>query len=245
MIYIDKNKVKRPANLDSKITKDRRKEIIKANKFLKGAKYNKRYKTADVKKTLEKLYNNKCAYCETNIERWDVEHFRPKSLYPWLAYSWDNLLLACPTCNGHKSNHFETINEKAKLETHDLEIIHNLSEKYNKKENNKFVHPELEKNIESKIVFDQDGVISSEDERIQYTIKICKLDRDKLNIERKKQVLDNYNKYVMNAYLMFENDDKNFKKAVKAINKTFIEQANLNENNFIAFRKFAVKNFII
>ena len=245
MIHIDKTKTTRPSQLDSNTTKKRREECIKAKKYLKGNKYNARYKTKDVKKALEELYHNKCAFCETNVERWDVEHFRPKSLYPWLAFSWDNLLLACPTCNGNKSNHFETITKRAKFEPKDLKNIHNLSKKYDAIENNKFIHPELETDIEDKIKFDKDGKIFTKDERLQYTIDTCKLAREKLNIERKKQVLDTYEKTVMSLFIVFEDDEKNFKKAIDAVNTTFKEQAETLTNNFRAFRRFAVKNFII
>src|SRR5882724_3165096 len=38
---------------------------------------------------------NKCAYCDTPTKAvafGDVEHFRPKSKYWWLAYNYDNYL---------------------------------------------------------------------------------------------------------------------------------------------------------
>lgn len=45
--------------------------------------------------------HEKCCYCERYPEeRWqDVEHFRPKSAYWWLAWTWSNLLFACKPCN--------------------------------------------------------------------------------------------------------------------------------------------------
>lgn len=46
--------------------------------------------------------NNKCAYCETPtrvVAYGDVEHFRPKSVYWWLAYSYENYLPSCGSCN--------------------------------------------------------------------------------------------------------------------------------------------------
>ncbi|MBI4604805.1 MAG: hypothetical protein HY721_22815 [Planctomycetes bacterium] len=37
----------------------------------------------------------------------DVEHFRPKKIYWWLAYCYDNMLYACQLCNqSFKSDHF-------------------------------------------------------------------------------------------------------------------------------------------
>ena len=58
------------------------------------------WKTA--KQQLKKESNGKCAYCEANTEvvaHGDVEHFRPKSIYWWLAYTYDNYLYACQICN--------------------------------------------------------------------------------------------------------------------------------------------------
>ena len=45
---------------------------------------------------------NKCAYCETPtavIAYGDVEHYRPKSKFWWLAYVYDNYLASCTVCN--------------------------------------------------------------------------------------------------------------------------------------------------
>jgi hypothetical protein len=44
----------------------------------------------------------KCAYCEAftaSVVYGDVEHYRPKSVYWWLAYCYDNYLFACAICN--------------------------------------------------------------------------------------------------------------------------------------------------
>ncbi|MEZ5716002.1 MAG: hypothetical protein R3D85_13040 [Paracoccaceae bacterium] len=46
--------------------------------------------------------SGKCAYCESAVTatyHGDVEHFRPKSVYWWLAYVYDNYLLSCAICN--------------------------------------------------------------------------------------------------------------------------------------------------
>lgn len=44
----------------------------------------------------------KCAYCECSVPQvahGDVEHFRPKSKYWWLAYCYENYLFSCQICN--------------------------------------------------------------------------------------------------------------------------------------------------
>lgn len=77
----------------------------------------KEYNGDDVKEALEKLFNGKCAYCEskyTHIMPMDVEHFRPKSIYPWLKFNWDNLLPSCIDCNRKRYQDIQTgKNEKA------------------------------------------------------------------------------------------------------------------------------------
>lgn len=64
-------------------------------------------------KILWTAQHHKCCYCEQKITKDynDVEHYRPKTTadrspgcmlkhgYWWLAYTWENLLFACPSCN--------------------------------------------------------------------------------------------------------------------------------------------------
>ncbi len=62
------------------------------------------------KSALKKDVAGKCAYCEASTEvvaHGDVEHFRPKSVYWWLAYCFDNYLFSCQICNQtHKGDNF-------------------------------------------------------------------------------------------------------------------------------------------
>ena len=63
-----------------------------------------------VKEQLFKESGDKCAYCEANIKvvaYGDVEHYRPKSIYWWLAYCYDNYVVSCAICNQrYKSDNF-------------------------------------------------------------------------------------------------------------------------------------------
>ncbi len=54
------------------------------------------------KPQLLKESRGKCADCETPtavVAYGDVEHYRPKSKYWWLAYCYDNYLASCQICN--------------------------------------------------------------------------------------------------------------------------------------------------
>lgn len=63
---------------------------------------------------------DKCAYCETPtkvVDYGDVEHFRPKSKYWWLAYCYDNYLVSCAICNQrYKKDEFPVRNEQHRMQ---------------------------------------------------------------------------------------------------------------------------------
>ena len=50
----------------------------------------------------------RCGYCEDSVGD-EVEHIRPKDLYPEAVFAWENYLLACGPCNGAKNNRFSVI----------------------------------------------------------------------------------------------------------------------------------------
>lgn len=63
-----------------------------------------------VARDLGLMQHRRCCYCEVFVhqEYNDVEHYRPCSLYWWLAWDWSNLLFACSRCNRkHKNDSFE------------------------------------------------------------------------------------------------------------------------------------------
>lgn len=68
------------------------------------------------KAALKKESGGKCAYCEAPtdvVAHGDVEHFRPKSVYWWLALCFDNYLYSCQICNQtYKGDNFPTSGAK-------------------------------------------------------------------------------------------------------------------------------------
>jgi len=62
---------------------------------------------------LADAYEDVCAYSARYIDPTTgartVDHALPKSLYPYEAYSWSNLRLACLTMNRRKDNHEDVI----------------------------------------------------------------------------------------------------------------------------------------
>jgi len=61
----------------------------------------------EVKRVLDRMCSGarRCAYCEDSAAD-EVEHVRPKDLYPHVVFAWDNYIYACGPCNGPKGSHF-------------------------------------------------------------------------------------------------------------------------------------------
>ena len=72
-----------------------------------------RYRHPDVVSELWNMQHGKCCYCERMIPATghgkSVEHFAPKSIFKDRRNHWSNLFLACPKCNGTKSNQFPVL----------------------------------------------------------------------------------------------------------------------------------------
>jgi 5-methylcytosine-specific restriction endonuclease McrA len=47
----------------------------------------------------------RCCYCEDSAAD-EVEHIKPKNLYPEVCFAWHNYLYACGPCNGPKNDRF-------------------------------------------------------------------------------------------------------------------------------------------
>ena len=53
---------------------------------------------------------SKCAYCESRMEHVspsNIEHIKPKDSFPELVVDWNNLTLACSTCNSRKGTYYD------------------------------------------------------------------------------------------------------------------------------------------
>ncbi len=206
--------------------------------------YNKKdaklFKQKDTKEALHKIYKGKCAFCEQKLsiggDRTDtrtIEHYRPKSRYYWLAFSWDNLLLCCRGCNKNKADNFEILGQEALYDDSFIENIHSSTVEYQNREQPKMVHPELESVVEQ-LSFSKKGKIDSNDSRVQYTIDTCYLNRPDL-IEKRKTVIDEFFKKIK--------DRKLAKKPINDILKSLVDDIKQKEEDFLAFRYWIFKNY--
>lgn len=64
----------------------------------------------EIRNRLAAMTQTHCAFCDGRIgveSRETVEHFRPKSRFPELAYAWDNLFPCCDLCQSMKREQFD------------------------------------------------------------------------------------------------------------------------------------------
>lgn len=111
---LDKPTVKTLAGLQKKIDDvgDYAGRVTAANAAWK-AKTGSKAKAAafaSIRTTLEKMCvgSRRCAYCEDSAAD-EVEHIKPKNLFPQHSFQWANYLFACGPCNGPKSNRYGTV----------------------------------------------------------------------------------------------------------------------------------------
>jgi uncharacterized protein (TIGR02646 family) len=145
-----------------------------------GDKPTPKYNQKDVKIALMEDFHKKCAYCESKFERivLDIEHYKPKSIYPELALDWDNFLLACKACNTKKLNSFDETKPP----------VNPCSDSPDQFFNYKLVEDE---NSGKKLLFIVPKQGRTEDEnRALETIDCCALNRDMLIELRARAISD-------------------------------------------------------
>lgn len=242
MRKINKNLENIPSSLvvkDENVTHQRRLELIGNKGYIDEKRYNSRYKTQDIRDELVKIYHNKCAFCEQKVEQSHIEHFRPKKIYYWLAYSWDNLILSCPECNIYKRTHFDIKGKQAKCPSiKNLNDINTIStEKYNLQEKPKFINPEVS-DPRPYLIFETDGNINSDNEDYKYTIQKCRINRIYLKDERRK-ILDEFKDSIRSElYRAHTIDDQ--KKSIEVGIRCFKNKAMDEDSEYFAFRNYAI-----
>jgi len=243
MIKIEKDLTDVPSILKNETREKAFKKNIKDFEYLHGKGL---YKTSSVQDKLNELYHFKCVYCERDISDDDkhIEHYRPKSRYYWLAYSWDNLLLCCSRCNKAKGDKFETTHCSMLYGDEKFSDIHTLGEEYDNEEKPKTINPERE-DVLIDILFDRDGKIYSFNPRVIYTIdEVCNLNRNEL-VEKRIKIVNGFIKRVNRHFKNYldAKDYQNFSMfdsdVEELINECFVE------NEFYSFRYFIVHNIEI
>jgi len=218
-----------------------------------------------VKPFLEKIYNNKCCYCERNdVGGVDlqVEHFRPKKKpkecekttnhfgYYWLGYEWTNLLLCCSTCNNLKSNSFPIQEEKNRINEPTFKKNNELNLDDCKSsslilinEKSLIFNPEIDNAFEH-FIFDNQCFIKGLTIKGKITIEILKLNDNSLLKARNKIVNSYISKFNI---LLLDFREKNIDKNNLVINFnrifTNIKQRRFRKKTHTFFSYYLYSNF--
>jgi uncharacterized protein (TIGR02646 family) len=179
------------------------------------------YRHISVLKELEKLYNSKCGFCESDPSAGSalqVEHYRPKDKlknnpiphlgYYWLGYEWTNLTYACAKCNRGKSSNFPLKSTGIRVFSHPVDF--NGSPNYSRflitdsdlvNEEPLIFNPEI-KDPSLYFFFGESGRIFPKNncEEAKETIKKCGLNRKPLVLARraiKDQLLNKCMKWIV------------------------------------------------
>jgi uncharacterized protein (TIGR02646 family) len=237
MIKVEKDFLNIPAILKKENRREAFDENIASHGYVDAKN---RYKAKSVQKRLNQIYNLKCAYCEQKLldAPKHIEHYRPKNKYYWLAYSWDNLLLSCGSCNSVKSDNFEIKNSPVNYDDESFEDIHNLGDTYDETEKPFIINLEKE-DVLALIRYKRDATIFSDDIRVQFTIeKACKLNREEL-LQKRLPILTDFINVINEHYELFSKhgDITRFSPSVK----NFLQKVS-KESEFYSFRYFIVHN---
>jgi len=234
----------------SQATQQRRLAVIRDGRYPTSntTNYDNRYRYEDIKQALNTLYHQKCAYCESRERRLQVEHYRPKSHYYWLAYSWDNLLLACSACNGLKKHEFEVRGRRATCDitpgSEAFGLLHHLSEQYNTREQPMLLNPENPQDAALFIhfVFAKDGSMSSEHARCQHTITTCGLNEERTLRLWRGKIVEKLRKRLNT--IVFRSTGAARMHRIKEAIEDFIAHANDDDEMYLAFRRYVVMYFL-
>ncbi len=161
-----------------------------------------------VRAALEKLFYDKCAYCESEVSGvldWNVEHFRPKGRvaerddhpgYYWLAYDWENLYPSCTFCNQRRKDKPRWgdptyAESRGKMDQFPLEdeTMRTMSHNDIKQETPLLIDPCID-NPEEYLGYDIHGQVFALDDSLrgQATIDICHLRQRRLRDRRIKMI---------------------------------------------------------
>jgi uncharacterized protein (TIGR02646 family) len=169
------------ANARSRATRFYKRPL--STRLQEGHSFDRRiYAAANVLRALQRMFDNKCAYCESPPGQSQsplVDHFRPTAgaldsdgsyhadHYWWLAYDWKNLLLVCPDCSRMKGARFPVEGTRAKSGLKGARLLEEGAELLDPCADDPASH----------LVYSEDGYVSSGTMRGRTTIEILSLNR--------------------------------------------------------------------
>jgi len=159
----------------------------------------------EIRKVLAERFPSKCAYCETPVEKPQIELFRPlqnasnldgsvdNDGYWWLAHEWSNYLLACSPCNTLKGSRFPVNGLRAGPYPTSLSLA----------EEERLLLDPCEDQPSSLLLFLEDGRVTSEDFQGSVTIDVLGLNRDAL-VNARRRDLENLKRILSVQKIAFD-----------------------------------------
>lgn len=117
MLYVDRSSVQLPPQILARLRRETNKLIEFQKAHLQRRHQFNMSVLKGLKPQLRELFHDKCAFCESPVNavsHGDIENFRPKSIYWWLTYEWNNLYFACQICNSTKRDIFPLADETSR-----------------------------------------------------------------------------------------------------------------------------------
>ena len=151
-----------------------------------------------IRTTLEKMCYGvqRCTYCEDSIGD-EIEHIKPKDLYPEYSFVWKNYLLSCGICNRSKSNCFSIVDNEGSL----LDVTRRRGDVIRKPPlgDPALVDPRREDPLnffdleitDTFLFLPRNNLTSTDLARSEYTINLLRLNRDAL-LRARQHARDDY-----------------------------------------------------
>ncbi|MEK6283380.1 MAG: hypothetical protein AABN95_23745 [Acidobacteriota bacterium] len=137
-------------------------------------------------------------YCEDSCAD-EVEHIKPKDLFPESTFLWDNYVYACGPCNGPKNNHFAVFSTATGVAT-DVTRVRLGPVVEPEPGSPVLINPRwedplkfMELDLLDTFLFLPTKPKGSKDrERAEYTIKLLKLNERDVLLKARKEAYDSY-----------------------------------------------------
>lgn len=225
MIYIDRKSISIPEIFNSQEIEIANKRLFDFYQASSGENSQRRFSrpfdaklTRNVKKSLEDLFKQKCAYCESLIpvitSTGYIDNFRPKSNarglngdfsndhYWWLTYEWKNMYYSCEICDRYKSSWFPVEGNRIKALSSYSDII--------RKEKNLLIDP-CNDRPEEHLIYNENGRVDFLTPKGKTTIDILKLNRQELVDAREFSLRELYSDWEL-LIKLFSREASNRKK---------------------------------
>jgi len=153
-----------------------------------------------VKATLTTMCSGaqRCGYCEDSAAD-EVEHIKPKDLYPEVVFVWENYLYSCGPCNGPKNNQFavfshETGNKTDVTRKRGTPVVPpEVGDPvlFNPRQEDALQYMELDL-LGTFLFLPLYGLAPKEYQRAQYTIEVLRLNERELLLRARKEAYGSY-----------------------------------------------------